>query len=905
MRNRVAMLCLCAASMAAGPATGQVDRPDGSMRVVRSWDFEPVDGILVPVPEHWFRGHDTTKNPRPGFPPWNKPALDEGSGVDGSWSLKLPTDGGSASIKLARGVVPVFADADYAVTAMVRTEGLRVAGAVVAARFVDDDLEPIESTEIRSRPIDTDGAWRSIHLQLRGHPEAQSVQIELMLLQPAQRPGFKPGAHDATAQDLDGASYIDNLVVYQTPQVEMRINGKGNIIESPARPELSMRVRDLAGERLNVAVTLYGIEGSVIDTHTRRASAGGQDMRWEPPINRYGWYRAVMDVRNEKGLIGRSYLDFAWLPEADAERAELATSPDDRRRFGVTMPTRPRATGYTDSTEPSLVPHLLEELHTGTIAMPAWAPEGEAVDSGAFDRMIEQLLEDGHEIAFILDELPPGVASAMRVDRTSLLTVLGGEDERWVESISRLLSRFGERIRTWQIGAEGSSDPYYRDDLSRVVERVRGAIFGRVPKPAIRLPWRVEQPVSESGGADELSVYLPANVRSEKLGEYEDAWRDRENATLVVELPDRERFSPRDRVIEMVRRLTLARAYGAGTILIRAPWVRHTDSGRSGEEQREFGELMPAPEFAAMRQLSDALANRQIVGELREVEGARVFIAQGERSSMLIGWNESSDPRDAVVSGYLGEQTILVRDPFGNATESIPNGGEHKIGLRDMPVYVEGIDVELARFRAGLALDPRFIQSEARKHYVDLVMTNPWDMPISGRIRFKEPEAWKITPRVLNFQLGPEETERFELSLVLSGGEEAGPRRVLTEVELIAMREYPIFEVPIQVEVGLDDIELRVSYRIEDEEGDGKPDVVVTAVVTNVSDRPKTLRAIAVAPGQASEHRSISGLMGGQTVVRTFLFEDASDALKGETIRVGLREQNGPGRLNRSLQLPE
>ena len=117
MRLMTRMLCACAASSVTGDALAQVTRPEGASRIVRAWDFEPMDGVLIPVPEHWFRGHGTPERPRPGFPPWNEPALSEGSGIDGSWSLMVPTDGGSSSIMLARGVVPVFEHADYAVTA--------------------------------------------------------------------------------------------------------------------------------------------------------------------------------------------------------------------------------------------------------------------------------------------------------------------------------------------------------------------------------------------------------------------------------------------------------------------------------------------------------------------------------------------------------------------------------------------------------------------------------------------------------------------------------------------------------------------------------------------------------------------------------------------------------------------
>jgi len=904
MRTRFRLLQFAIAALVAATSHAQVTRPEGSSRVVRTWDFEPVQGVLVPVPEHWFRGHSTDDAPRAGFPPWNEAVLQEDAGIGGSWALRIPTKGGSTSLTLARGVIPVFGDADYALIASVKTSELKLAGVVISARLIDGELNPIPGTEVRSRDLRTDDTWENVHLEIRGAVNAESLQIELMVLQPEDHPGFRRNKFQAMEQDLDGAAWIDNIVVYQTPRIDLQLSGIGNLVIEPETPALSMSVRDLAGEPLTIETTIFDYTGAVAVHDERPATSGGQMMNWTPDLRRFGWYRAVMEVRNDIGLIGRSYRDFVWLPQADDRRAEFATRPADRHGFAVTLSERPEGEPISGINEHRyMLPALLSELHTGSIAIPAWTNDGAEIDRD-FALMTESLLEDGHDVSFILDHLPRPVASDYRVDQNNLFVVLENEDNRWVRSIEQILSRFGERSQTWQIGAEGSSDPFYIRDIRKIVQSVSASITGMVPKPVIRLPWRTEQPDDGLTGADEFSLTLPSSVRSSSIEQYASGWAN-PNTSLLIELPMLDTFSPRDRIIELIRRITIARANGAKRISIHAPWSEHTYAGRSGQRESGVGDIMPSPEFAAMRLLSDALSNRTIVGELKEIGGVRVFIAQGKKSSMLIAWREHADPSDAKVSGYLGDQRITVRDPFGNATESIASNGEHSIPLTETPVYIEGIDVELAKFRAGLRIEPHFIQSEARRHYVELAIDNPWNSTISGRIRFKEPKEWKLTPKVLNFRLGPGETERYDLSLVLGGAEEAGPRRILAEVELVAMREYPIFEVPMQVEIGLDAITLRVSYRYENDET-GKPaHIIITAVVTNLSDQPATLRSVVVAPGQASQQRSISGLVSGEAAIRTFRLENAVEALKGKTIRVGLREQNGPGRLNRSLQMPE
>lgn len=104
-------------------------RPDAAGRSVYTFDFEERLSNPNPVPRNWSRVYDQAEGGhRPLLPPWNQAELaftgDGQAAASGEGYVRLPTQGGGTRLLLDSGVVPVFAGADYLVTAKVRTDGL-------------------------------------------------------------------------------------------------------------------------------------------------------------------------------------------------------------------------------------------------------------------------------------------------------------------------------------------------------------------------------------------------------------------------------------------------------------------------------------------------------------------------------------------------------------------------------------------------------------------------------------------------------------------------------------------------------------------------------------------------------------------------------------------------------------
>ncbi|MGP1310746.1 MAG: hypothetical protein ACTS27_11165, partial [Phycisphaerales bacterium] len=218
---------------------------------------------------------------------------------------------------------------------------------------------------------------------------------------------------------------------------------------------------------------------------------------------------------------------------------------------------------------------------------------------------------------------------------------------------------------------------------------------------------------------------------------------------------------------------------------------------------------------------------------------------------------------------------------------------------------IEGVDVDLALFRAGFAVEPGFVPAEATVHQLDVVLRNPYPAGVSGRLRIAEPgnDRWKIEPRLFSFSIPPGGEQRLPVEVSFGLAEEAGVRTVVAEVELNAIREYPVLRIEAPLEIGLSTLQMTPTYTFVRNETGALADLVVTVSIINQGDRPTTLRAFAVAPGYAREQAPVSQLGPGQSTVLRFTYRDGAERLRGERVRVGLIEVDGAGRLNKSVTI--
>ncbi|MBL8746738.1 MAG: hypothetical protein JNK58_10330 [Phycisphaerae bacterium] len=871
-------------------SSAQPARPSAAQRIVKTWDFDDPLSRVEPVPIGWFRAQDNPpERERPGFPAWNVPGLSGESPRSGPRCVVLPTKGGNTALRLSAGAVPVLPDADYMVSAMVRTDGLGHAKACVSAWLLDEDLQPVGRAPSRSELLNTGGEWSELVVRTRGESRAAWLQIELLLLQPREFEAAR-SVHQVWPEDFSGAAYFDDLVVSQVPRVELIPSSPAGVFIGDEKPELLMMVRDLTGEPLSMELTVFDLDGKIVERERMPVPEGGRVTPWRPRLDRFGWYSTRMEVSSSGTVVGRRRVDLVWSPDGRV--------PDGgaRRSFGVI------AEGVSAEQRAGLG-DLLPRILSGAVNLSVFTPDriddapGQGLEELWGDA--ERLLSQGVDITFVLTNLPRRLTHELRIDPDNPIPMLLAANDPWVPYLSKTLNVFGERVRRWQLGPTGSESAIGRPALKSDLDAIRRKLRTQIPRPVLVLPWNLSYSSDEAGvSADSIMLTWPIGVPADAIaGGYRAASEEFEglDRTLHIELPDQAVFGGRAAAIELARRATTAWAAGVRRMSIDHSWRVFPEA-----DER----LQPTPEAAVWRTMCSVLSESTVVGMLPVADGVSVYLVEGAGGGALIGWNDGADPEDAVIRGWLGEGRVSAVDPFGNRRD-VPRDsfGSHGVQLEEMPTIVTGVDVPLARFRAAVRVDPPFLAARAERHEVEVVIENPWPVGITGRLRLAEPVEWTISPRVIPFVLSPGETARVRVEIAFAPGQEAGRQRLIAEVDLSAERRYPVMRWPLALDLGLPTVEMSPSYRVEPSPSGEGSDLVVSMLITNSGDSPLTVEAFAQAPGYRAFEAPVSGLAAGGSVTRRFRFEGGGEQLKGRSVRVGLKETSGTGRLNRTLHI--
>ncbi len=878
------------------------ERPPAASRVVHVFDFEERPQNPEPVPMHWIRAQDAPpERVRPGFPAWNKAAFDTTVQVSGAHSVKLPTQGGSTSLRLSSGVLPAIPGADYRIVARVRTDGLRHAHARLSARFLDAHGAPIAASESRSALVDTRGGWRQVGAALRGDfRQAAWIQIDLELLQPRDAVAHPHGEgewaaaddqvglaakHKVWLEDVTGGAWFDDVTVLQTPRVRLTTRAAANITASEQPPVIHIVLRDLTGERLRARATVFSIDGEIEAQQEFMLPIGGGQTNWTPKLNGYGWRRVRLDTLSKGEVVASEETSFAWLPPPPN-----GLEPE---RFVL----------FVEDLPPDMLaglPAIVESLGCGAVQISAWETGVTRASMAnlivTLDELVRQLGEDGVVIGFSLGRTPLELSRQLGLEPEDILGALltpgAGEAAPPSEPyLGGLLSKFGQRVRRWQLGRTGDASAFWRPELLKELAATEAMFSRLVPRPEIVMPWSLEQSIEgRLPSSQDLTIRLPAATPLEAIESYAEHWKGRADVTLVLEPatgPD-----PRDAAVELLKRALLAWAAEVPRLAIERPWT--PGAGYSTNEQ-------PDPTLVVWRQIVERLGGRHVVGELPIADGARCFILDGPRGGALVGWRDWADEEQAIIDTRLSERRVTVVDAFGNETDAPMVDGLHRITLGPSPIFVEGINVQLAMFRAGFRVEPAYLPAEARLHRVEMEFKNPWNMPISGVMRVVEPSTWKVEPRVFAFDIPAAQSIRIPVDVSFGLGEEAGLKRVVVDAEVLADRKYERVRASAPMQLGLMETDLTPSFAIVPDRDGRLNDLAVTLSITNNGSEPVTLQAFAMAPGYPREQAPVSNLGPGEAAIRRFLFPGGAERLMGKRIRVGLIEVSGTGRLNRSL----
>ncbi len=907
--------------------------PKAAARVVASYDFEEP-GNPLPVPRGWIRGQSdpTSGIDRPGFPVWNGAEFDDTAPAhSGRTSVRLPVKGGSASLRIAPGIVPIFPSADYTVSVSVRTDPeMRHARAVLSARQLDDRGDPIPGSEVRTEPISTYGAWRRVAVNvLADRSSAAFLQVELLVLQPEQIEAGEPQRPFAVwDEDYDAAAWFDDVLIVQRPRLDLTTDQPGNIVIAPDTPALRVGVRDLAGEALTIRLAVFDLEGRMIDERVVEPGGGRLDSQWQPGLARYGWHRATLDVAAGGVPIARETCDFLWLPAerpSTAPRATFERRPAGPHRFGVRAGRMPAATR-------TQVPGIADALGAGSVTLPVWAVsagEDPAHAVASLTDAVEAMHGDRRELTLEIPEMPARVAAAAGADPSDVAGVLRADRSVWSATLDPFFDRFGQRVSRWQIGSVEQSwqsrDGAFAADLREVAD----SLASLVPGPIVSVPWGWDMEPDPALAAHPTSTVIrldegipPAGARA-----IVRSWADR-----VASVPGSAGSEPPELTLAM--NAPSASPHGAWGVAAFARTVAGVWLAINADTPAEPANLRmmldnawdvrnarrpkvePTPAAGVWRTLTSAFEGRADVRELDLFPNARtILLSPGAaddpgRGAALVAWRHAGDgPASHEI--LLGGDDIRAIDLFGNSrpmrliSRDPATPPAHRVVLTDEPVIIEGVDPELLRFLASVRLEPGFVRANPGSHAHELVFENPWSFPLRGRFFVLEPgghssgdtpidRTWVIAPRVSEFAAAGGTEGRAPLSVAFGAAQRTGARELVVDFQLgghsgRGVRARRTFEL------GIEDLGLTAYERAGPDIGD---DVVLQVEVTNLSDQARTIELVGVASGQPKARATVASLEPGRTAVRALVFYGARADLAGRDAVVGLSLQDQPGRMN-------
>lgn len=921
-----------------GDATGMADRPAArgerpraAGRIVRRFDFEEQLTNPGEVPQFWFRNQDRAGAEgrlREGFPSWNRASLSyasEGGLVwNGDGAVRLPTSGGSTSLLLEPGVLAVFPDTDYRVWTSVRTRGLTHARAGMVTRLLDARLQVIEGSQRVSELVQSEEGWRQLIIDLPPTPEGAAwLQLELVLLQQPQARNLVPPAPDVRDQffinqdDLAGEAIFDDVTVMQMPRVELSSSALGNLLPASEPVELTMQVRDLASEALRIEADVLDAGGVVVDS-TRVELAGATTVtRWQPRLATRGWYRARMRLKNPQGmLISARTLDFGWLDLAKAT-GERSVRGADATRFGVVL-TQPL------DAELDQLPELARNARAGSLTMPLWTIDQRS--DAVLDRtqrlvgVVRELVSNFTEVSLSLAPMPRALATDANVDVRDGWSLVMGDGDRWLPYAQDAFEKLGPMVRSWHMGVPGVTGPYWARSRGGAWPKAAVEAFeARVPGSALALPADVRQawapgPLLASTVPVQLVAQVPAGLSAAGLRASAEGW----SATLAL-APRRvgAMFAmqagpgdtpPKARIDRLVRQTVEAwRLLGASP---RAQETAPLSLGLVDPWKWAAAQAQPTPELAAWTALASRLSARRIVGAFPhegtqrdggiEADGLVCWILgaqEGGGPGALVAWNERAAPGSGAMLEvpFVGRDGPRATDVFGNPVavlvdESTDAGAMRvaRVRVGTAPVFIEGVDVDLARFVAGVGVTPALLDASRATDEHTIELSNPFPFGISGKVSILEPggfsvgqpdRTWRITPRTSAFTIAPGERLSLPFSVSFGRNEEAGPKPFVLSIELNAERSSGRVLVRREAELGVRDMRLDLSATAI-----GGGAMAVEAILANTGERTLNVELTALTPGAPRSRATISNLEPGQQGMRRFVL--APEGVAGTSRRV-------------------
>lgn len=848
-------------------------------RTLKSFDFEERKlGNVSDLPMGW------TKVSGPGLPHYLTGHLATDRKHGGEYSFRYDLDGGGIVYRYGPGTLKAQLGARYRVQGFCQTTTLPNARCRITAFFADADGHTLQKTiqhsELYAAQADT-RQWKLLSLSMSDNvPEADSLVVELELLQPAQYSTSSLGDHALFDQDIRGSAWWDDVTVAQVPSVGMRTNRLANIFQVGDPIRVAVLLSDRSTDDLMAVVSVRDAEGKEVYQRSGKPQlqpVEAQDERHKQMLLDFpdlspGWYQIRLAVSSAGQTLERQAISLVVL-------SDLGGTPAPDPRFGFDATTLP----FHQWGE---LPKLMRRLAAGRVKLGVWSDQGdvEQINGAEFDQVLRQLSESGVAPTACLVAPPPGLRAKLDGAGWEKLPRLATPD--WQPDLAFLVSRHANHIVNWQLGPDGT-DAFATDQASRDAYRKIYEQFSQlVQNPDLLMPWPAFYELPTAAPSN-IALSIAPSVLPPQIPLYLEEFQGKPQRTLSVSLEplDRAQYGRQVQIRDLAQRLIYALTADAKRINLPLPVSMTSDDVGPVSEPDEL--------LIVFRTMLTTLGGAKYRGRVSLGEGIEAFLFDHEGQGVIALWSrgDSQSPRELALN--LGRRPVRL-DLWGHAAPLLNSdhttGGRVMLDVGTMPIFLIDIDGQQAQLRASVSIDQPLMESSFHPHERRIRFTNAYDHAISGTLHLHVPDGWTINPPTISFSLSPGENFDRTVSMQFPYNCVAGNKTLRCEF-LLSSENNSLFSVPLTMKLGLTDVGMQTTALRE-----GR-DITVQQMVTNYGDHVINYAAFAMYPNQARQERVIMNLAPGATAIRRYRFHNVPHTVSGAA-RVGLKELEGPRILN-------
>ncbi|MCL2742570.1 MAG: hypothetical protein FWE67_01820 [Planctomycetaceae bacterium] len=824
-----------------------------------AFDLEDGDG----KPDHWQRKHGIDNGIF--FPDHIDILMISAPNPFGNHVLRMNIQGGGAAIYTPK--INTRPNMCYTASVHVSADKLEFSEVFLMLSFYGKTAA-VPLKNISSAPVQNTGGWKKIEVgPIRAdHADMSSVSVGLMVVPKSNR------------NDFNGIVDWTHLEIRESPHVTLSTEAPNHIYNRKTRIGVSCKISGIDPHQQSLDFILEDPFGRVLTTNNIELIYGdvpasqfvfkAEDFdktfegraAWNNlPIVSPGFYRVRIKTPEKYSKNIKLPKDvFYFDPLADSKPLTLAVIEE---QSDLTPPIRNGEFGWTleDWTLDEIAGSkpLFRNAALSQLKIPAWLPsETTAGGNKQLLRLCTSLREDGYKLTGLMSPIPDEVKKKIKRGVPNAAAVFTLPLDTWMPQMQQPLGELSRLVRDWQWTADDDVSLAELPDFTQQFDTYMNNFDSNGYGFGMGLAWNWFQalPVRfsktekefkfEDGGAmnpaqdttavqDLVIMQEPANefvsfysadpLTPEEMQRYFGSDNDFNRRSgirrfLSLEPLSLDRYSPEERINDIVKRMVLSRTCGLEAVFLSKP-----KDALSGVLQPDGtpGELL-----LPWRTTSAVISGREHLGSIN-------LPNESVNINFLIpaAFNSDTEEAEEQVAGVFWNDTATPLSPIretlylGNAPRGINvwgktflfggNRHEHTVEADRTPVFVLGIDADVFRLRQGFRLNTTEVPSISNTdNDFQFSLTNTTNLPFVARLSIIPPETggWEVS-RIEPVLIAPKQTADFSPVLRLQRFANTGRQKFKVNVKASGIKSFD-FDIYETLQIGDRNVSLDFSSRM-------------------------------------------------------------------------------------------